>query len=270
MVKRILKGIMRKCFIFNTINRPIIPFKINLLYYKRNKGEQNVGDLLSPILLDYLLKEKNISVWSLKTYRLALIGSIIQFIGAKTIVFGSGFLDNKSIDVFSKKRPSLLIKAVRGPLTAEALRKLNYKVSPVYGDPAILMPLFYKKNNLDKKYDYIIIPHFSKLSKYEGQNVISTLTNDWKKFIDLICESKFVISASLHGIILAETYGIPAIMLLDTETEDLFKYKDYYYSTGRKEFPIANNIEEALSYRDKIEIPNLDLLRKNLYNAFSI
>ena len=42
-------------------------------------------------------------------------------------------------------------------------------------------------------------------------------------------KAKLVISSSLHGIILAETYGIPAILLMDKVTNNMFKYNDYYY-----------------------------------------
>lgn len=69
---------------------------------------------------------------------------------------------------------------------------------------------------------------------------------DYRKFIDRIVNAELVISASLHGIILAEAYGIPAIMLNDTPSEDITKYKDWYFSTGRKKFPIADCVEDAL------------------------
>lgn len=269
-IKRIILGIVRNMFVFNTLTRPIVPFKINLLYYKRKKGEQNVGDLLSVVLFRCLLEEENIKLWSLRTKRLALIGSIIQFIGSKSIIFGSGFLDVKSVNLFSFKKPKLIIRAVRGPLTAQALVKMGYFVPPIYGDPAILMPLFYPVRTGEKKYEYIVIPHYSKLYKYRGHEILSTLTNDWKMFINKICSSKLVVSASLHGIILAETYGIPAIFLNDTESNDLFKYKDYYYSTGRENFIIAASVREALTYRSKAEVPDLYEQRQSLRKSFFI
>jgi pyruvyltransferase len=36
---------------------------------------------------------------------------------------------------------------------------------------------------------------------------------DWRRIIQIIIESKFVISSSLHGIIIAEVFGIPARLL---------------------------------------------------------
>lgn len=95
------------------------------------------------------------------------------------------------------------------------------------------------------------------------------MTLDWKNFIDEIVSAKFVISSSLHGIILAEAYGVPCVMLKDTESDDFFKYEDYYRSTGRKHFFIANSVEEALDYRD-VEVPDLRAMQEALLNKFAL
>lgn len=68
-------------------------------------------------------------------------------------------------------------------------------------------------------------------------------------YVDQLCSAERVISSSLHGIILAESYGIPAVLYLPEEVKGnltLYKYRDYYYGTGRYEFPIAKTIQEAL------------------------
>lgn len=59
-------------------------------------------------------------------------------------------------------------------------------------------------------------------------------------------ESDFVISGSLHGIIVAEAFGIPARLLYNNSSEPLYKYIDYYMGTGRAHFAYALSIEEAL------------------------
>ena len=267
-MRRMIRYIARNLFVFNALNRPIVPFRVNLLYYK---DVHNVGDVISLVLFDYLLKYKNIGKWSFKTKRLALVGSVLQFIGAKTIVVGSGFLDERSIDVFSRKRPKLIVRAVRGPLTRNALIKLGYDVPEIYGDPAILMPVFYRPHHAYKRYEYVIIPHYSKLDKYKGyDNVVSTKTKDWRAFIDTICSSSYVISSSLHGIILAEAYGVPAIFLNDTESGSIFKYKDYYSSTGRETFLVADSIEDALNKREKVKVPDLTSVQQRLLSEFRI
>ena len=79
-----------------------------------------------------------------------------------------------------------------------------------------------------------------------------------------------VISSSLHGIILAESYGIPAVLFLPEATRGnltLFKYQDYYYGTHRTEFPVARTIEEALAVTP-CPVPDLTQQREALLQAF--
>lgn len=114
------------------------------------------------------------------------------------------------------------------------------KCPKIYGDPAILMPYIYKPENLSKEYEISLITHFSDdsaYSSYDDYNRINMLTTDYQFVIDEIIKSKLVISSSLHGIILAETYGVPAILL---NNGDLFKYMDWYESTGRNDIKVAD------------------------------
>jgi pyruvyltransferase len=83
--------------------------------------------------------------------------------------------------------------------------------------------------------------------------------------IEKILDSKFVISSSLHGVIVAEAYGIPAKLLRIAETEPLFKFNDYYAGTGRDHFEFATSVEEALQMGGE-EPFKCDL--EALYNSF--
>ena len=80
----------------------------------------------------------------------------------------------------------------------------------------------------------------------------------------LSCEK--IISSSLHGIILAESYGVPAILL--KPKVDFLKYDDWYYSTKRYEYPVVASIEEGM-VTEPLPLPiNLDDLRRGQENAF--
>lgn len=272
---QIILKIAKKSFIFGSLKRPIIPYYVNLMYFNQKLGKRkqyNVGDYLSLIIFKFLLKKHNIrSLKSNATVRFSFIGSIIQFLTADSLVYGSGIIYEKAGDIIAKKGIDLDIRAVRGPKTKLLLEKIGYKVPAVFGDPAILLPIFYKPLNADKKKDFIVIPHWKNINQYERSNypILSPLTNNWKNFIDEIASSALVISASLHGIILAEAYGVPAILLGETEHEDLFKYDDYYQSTNRHEYPIAGSIDEALSMEIP-PVPNLELLQQKLLENFPI
>ncbi|WP_369371473.1 polysaccharide pyruvyl transferase family protein [Promicromonospora sp. Populi] len=60
-----------------------------------------------------------------------------------------------------------------------------------------------------------------------------------------IASSRFVISTSLHAVIVAEALGIPARFVRSLH-EHPFKYRDYLAGTGRAFEPIAGTVEEAL------------------------
>lgn len=70
---------------------------------------------------------------------------------------------------------------------------------------------------------------------------------------------------SFHGIIIAESFGVKAV-LLKTKV-DLLKYYDWCYSTKRYEFPIANTIEEAMTIV-LLALPKLNELRQKQRDAF--
>ena len=75
-----------------------------------------------------------------------------------------------------------------------------------------------------------------------------------------------IISSSLHGIILAESYGIPAIWLKDSSVDE-FKYYDWYYSTGRFNITPSLTIEDARQ-KSPPDLPDLQNLRKSLIDSF--
>ena len=86
----------------------------------------------------------------------------------------------------------------------------------MFGDPALLLPLVYprKHENFCKNSHYVVIPHYTQDKILENNpNLLHTFVNYYKPFIDKMCSANLVVSFSLHGIILAEAYGIPAVLL---------------------------------------------------------
>jgi pyruvyltransferase len=60
-----------------------------------------------------------------------------------------------------------------------------------------------------------------------------------------IASSELVVGTSLHGIVLAEAFGIPA-RLIRPGVEPMLKYQDYYGGTGRERFTVADSVEDAI------------------------
>lgn len=241
-----------------------------------NKSSYNLGDSLGEVIVKYMLGRRGIDVDSpvKKTRFLNTVGSNILGSYQDCTIWGSGLLSQLPTErtwslnkIIGRK---LDIRAVRGPLTREALLSHGYKCPEVYGDPAILMPMIYSPQ-IEIKRDYVVILQFAHEVIFRKNHpdlyMVSMNTDDYKSVIDEIVSSKMVYTSSLHGIILAESYGIPAVFFRGLSKNMDFKYCDYYYSTGRMEFPIANTFEEALKIHP-CPLPELSHLQQGLMKTF--
>lgn len=199
------------------------------------------------------------------------VGSILHADFFDATIWGTGNLNIKTISIIKERsyHRQFDVRAVRGPLTKRVLESCEYIVPNIFGDPAILLPKIYEPKAIEKEYEESFIFHFRYKKNISGYNCIPITTNDYINFINEIVKSKKIISSSLHGIIIAEAYGVPALLLCeDIEKEDLFKYYDYYYSTKRYNINIATSIDEALKM-DPMPLPeNLEELREGLIKSF--
>lgn len=210
-----------------------------------NKTQENYGDILSAQIVSWV-SGKEVSFynapsqrkrWFKKRYLMA-IGSIMKYTQPKALVWGSGIISRK--DQFS----DATFCAVRGPLSRKRIIELGYTCPEVYGDPAILLPLYYAPT-IEKKFEYGFIPHYvdQEIAQewYGGESnttVLNLINDDVFYTTDRILECKKVISSSLHGVIVAQAYGIPAIWVQfsDKLSGDNVKYEDYFLSVGMKPY----------------------------------
>ena len=264
-------------YILNDRTRSTVSNRVNLHRWISPDGMENIGDYLSDVIVRYMLSQRGIIFDKPvnTTKHLYAVGSILQMGLQNATVWGSGYkydISTNSVydhvnNAISRMR-KLDIRCVRGPETRRVLRKLGFKCPEIYGDPAVLMPLIYRPKGIKKTRKFSVVRHWTDDSR--ADNIIPVMTTDYKGFIDDIASSELVVSSSLHGIILAEAYGVPAVMYIPQEHKDRigeFKFRDYYYSTGRYEFPIAPSVEEALTVKPPA-LPDLKGLQDNLLKSF--
>ena len=191
-------------------------------------GQGNFGDILTPAILNYF----NVNYTFVKNYKEAdaiCVGSIARRAGSGTKVFGSGIISKKD-----KLAPDADWKFVRGPYTRKRIKELGGDCPEIYGDPGLLLPLLVSPST--KKYDVGIVPHnvdFEFVSKkYNGYNLIGLGTQNYKNVVNKITECHSIISSSLHGIICAHAYGIPAAWVKSNANlkGDDIKFHDYFAS----------------------------------------
>ena len=251
---------------------PLPHYKGVPLYYWQQQKFVNFGDYLSLLIVERIVgtpvKVHQNYPWN-KGKKLLALGSIMSFAKDHDAVWGTG-VNGKLLRKESYHFDALDVRAVRRPLTRDFLwEHFGIDAPEIYGDPALLFPRLFPEftRSNHPKYPYIIIPHYSEqvlFPKESGDHIVYP-TDDWDVVIRKILDSEFVISSSLHGIILAEAYGIPARQLRITENEPQFKYRDYYFGTNRFDCQYARSVEEALAMGGERGV-ECDLNR--LYRAF--
>jgi len=193
-------------------------------------GQGNFGDILTPAILNYF----NISHTFVRHYSQAeaiCVGSIARRAGVKTKVFGSGIISKSD-----RITPNADWKFVRGPYTRERIKFFGGECPEIYGDPALLLPLLVEPSK--KKYEVGIVPHnvdYELVSKeFSNNNIIGLGTRNYKNVIDKITQCESIISSSLHGIICAHAYGIPAAWVKPNQKlkGDNVKFEDYFASVN--------------------------------------
>ncbi|WP_156786415.1 polysaccharide pyruvyl transferase family protein [Microterricola viridarii] len=207
----------------------------------------NFGDLLGPVIVKEMLKRAGVAQQKTgASHRLLAVGSILHLANEGDSIWGAGVNGKKLTSEYSFDK--LDVRAVRGPLTQRILEDSGIAVPSVFGDPGLLVGQLWSRNELAATHGqcrFSVVPNFHDfhLSSQDAQTV-DPRGQLWD-VIGKIAASDLVVGSSLHGIVIAESLGIPARLVL-SNTEPLFKYQDYYQGTGRTAFTPANSIAEAL------------------------
>ncbi|WP_165585414.1 polysaccharide pyruvyl transferase family protein [Roseococcus sp. SYP-B2431] len=191
------------------------------------KVAANWGDKLNPILVQALSgrevsNSKPATGWDGRSvYR--VIGSGLANTRPHHEVWGMGF------KFFSEKinAPPRKIHAVRGPLTRGKLISMGIDCPGVFGDPAVLYPLIYYPT-IQIVYDIGIIRHINEQELPEDTFPISPeihrlnidITGEINSVVDAILSCRMIVSSSLHGIIAAHAYGVPAFQRFGIRRRD--------------------------------------------------
>ena len=168
------------------------------------------------------------------------IGSILDgCYGKKLEIWGSGFISETGhIQVMPHR-----VYSVRGPLTRQKLLDQGIDCPAVYGDPALLISKYYHPI-VEKKYKYGIVPHYvdeanPSIQSFRSRDDVLLISmsnyHDWHEIPDAICSCEMIISSSLHGLIVSDSYGIPNrwVRFSDKLDGGNFKFHDYFQSIHR-------------------------------------
>lgn len=142
-------------------------------------------------------------------------------------------------DIEQNEVRPLIIHALRGEKTRKRLSDILEKnISCVLADPGILAPMIVEP--CEKRYHVGIVPHHWDVDEEVFEEMLNHYLNS--KFIDVhdepekvlkeISQCEYIISTSLHGLIVADSYRIPNCWceISDRVEGEGFKFHDYFSS----------------------------------------
>jgi hypothetical protein len=193
----------------------------------------NLGDMLTPVVLSGL--GADVRHAPRQSADLLATGSIVRFARPGQYVWGSG-----AMWTTDRPSPAACYLAVRGPLTRDVVLKAGGDCPEVYGDPALLLP-FVHMTPVGKIHDVGIVPHYVDVDLVRGSGlpVINPLRANPLDVVDEVRACRAILSSSLHGVIVAHAYGIPAawVKLSNRLDGDDVKFRDYAASVGAELVP---------------------------------
>lgn len=234
--------------------RPKAPHPlVTLTSWSPKGGGINFGDQLSKIIVSLMLSTRGMTLddEAVRDGELGAIGSILHLLDEGATVWGSGANGKIAADAYRFK--TLDVRAVRGPRTRQFLMARGIAVPEVYGDPALLIGLLSRGrfDTIEKSHRIGFVPNLNDMrdgavfALPPGVKFISPM-RAWHRCIRDILGCEMVVASSLHGLVIAEAFGIPARHVKLSEHEPMFKYLDYYEGTGRFIAKTATSIASAI------------------------
>lgn len=225
----------------------------------KNGGTQNFGDEIGPALVARMLGFDMPLYWKSNPNpgpRLLTIGTIANahVVQPCDIIWGSGSRNYDNVPV----TPQIQVRAMRGPLSRRGVLRSHpdLYVPEIYGDPALLLPHYFPElkrvqlpgDKLDTR--VIVMPHYKDIAlglveEADWYRIVSPAAENWLDVIHEILNATFVISSSLHGLIVADAFGVPSRGIRYSDAEADFKYIDYYQGTGRTNHRRASSPGQA-------------------------
>lgn len=191
-------------------------------------------------------------LWPIRIFKkqyIAGVGSILNFASApECIVWGSGFINSQ------EKFKGGKVVAVRGKLTENKLQSEGVPHVGIYGDPALLLPVIFNPD-VECTQKIAIIPNYTEYdffkSRYDGKyDIIDLRSSDIEGKIKEFKKYSYILSTSLHGLIIGHAYGIPAIWIQNSVLagdQENFKFRDYFSSVGVEYYEPFRDIDKILN-----------------------
>ena len=216
--------------------RKLSPKERPALWWMESPYPGNFGDILNPYVVEKLSGVPPRYVR--RGAGILAIGSVIKFATDGTVVWGAG--TPRMTDRLSANAD---YRAVRGPLTRQLVIESGGSCPEVYGDPAWFLPVLYRPKLADRRFKLGLVLHYANEGEVEAGTDVRLISvkragyEGIEQFIDELCSCERILTTSLHGLIVAHAYGIPARWCHVPDSAnplpgDGTKFHDYMLSVG--------------------------------------
>jgi hypothetical protein len=228
------------------------------------KAVPNFGDALNPLIVGHLAGRDVVHA-APKNADMFAIGSLLQVVkrnfedpraGAAPVIWGTGLLHSVQAKGFLK---NVDIALMRGPVTAALLGIED----SVFGDPGLLVNEVLPFDGIGN--DQIgVVPHHSLLDDTDvlafvasdPAYVLIDPRRDTREVCQLIASCAHILASSLHGLIVADAYGVSNTWI-HPKGQSHLKYLDYAASVGRGDMRVPVALDEV-DPRAKSRLPYQD------------
>ncbi len=239
------------------------------------KWSNNFGDLLTPLILKYY-GFTPVFEYPQKA-KCVVVGTILNILPSdyEGYIIGSGWTKWEH-GSFS----NAIIYGVRGLLTKEFLGIDDHIC---IGDPGLLISQIYPCD-IKKVYRLGIIPHESevedkRLKKIQDRAqgnciIIDPRNKDCRIVLEKINSCEYIVSSSLHGLIVSDSYGIPngRIKLNELDGNKDFKFHDYYSSLSESlnTYQIIGyeSIDQLIAITRRPDMSKINSIKRNINCMF--
>ena len=209
---------------------------INAYWWRPKTGPHNFGDELGAIVLRKLgYKVKRVAFIKADVLLTGTILDPAEIKNKNATVVGSGSGHTHQAD------HNFNILAVRGQLTANTLG-----VNAVLGDLGLLASRIWPKQPI--KYNIGVVRHYVDKDDYPYADIVIDATEPAETVINKISSCRVILSSSLHGLIVADSYGIPNMRIArDDVITGNWKWLDYKTAFIKPLNDIQDELLEAIS-----------------------
>lgn len=205
-------------------------------FWCRTPSRPNFGDALTPWLLRKMTgRVPEFAHPDDPRHKYFVVGSTVSYVRDNATVWGAGILRHDD-----DASPAATYRSVRGPLTRRAVLRAGGRCPEVYGDPALLLPRFHQPavapptGRVALVAHYADLPRVAALAPADDDVMLVDIQSSIEAVIDELARADVVASSSLHGVVVAHAYGVPAVWVTFGEPRraDAAKFEDHFLSVG--------------------------------------